>query len=57
VTTISSPKRLHDDLDAAVRFCPERLVQFRPFLQRGAVRDNEGGINLPFSIRSINFGM
>src|SRR5215211_2033900 len=43
---ISSPEWLHDDLDAAVLFRLERLVELRPFLKRGAVRDDKGWINL-----------
>src|SRR5437879_5564362 len=46
MTRFSLTKWLHDDFDAAVLFRPERLVEFRPFLKSGAVRDDKGWINL-----------
>src|ERR1700758_1721779 len=37
---------LEHDLDAAVRLVAERLVHLGPVLERGLVRDHEGGVDL-----------
>src|SRR3954464_15582456 len=37
--------RLQDDLDAAVLLVPESLVQFGALFERGAMRDDERGVD------------
>jgi hypothetical protein len=40
------PLRFHDDLDASVLFRAKRLVKLGPLFKRGAMRDDERGIDV-----------
>src|SRR3954447_2882231 len=46
VMAVLRGSRLQDDLDAAVLLVAEDLVHFRPVLEGGGMRDDEGGIDL-----------
>src|SRR5947209_2617696 len=48
VLSLRSASRLHDDFDAAVLLIAKGLVELRPFLEVGAVRDDKGRIDLAF---------
>src|SRR5919112_459631 len=43
-----APSRLENDLDAAVLLVTEHLVHLRTLLHRHRMRDDEGGVDLPF---------
>src|SRR4051812_43178439 len=47
ITQITRGLRFQDDLDAAVLFLAEGLVELRSLLQRPFVRDDEGRVELP----------